>query len=171
MTAALKGGAVDAIIIAPHLAKALLAAGDAKFLGWYSDFDEYQFGALFAGSRVVANRRASVERFVRAYQKGTAEFAAALLNRDAFGKRVFDANSHAVAALVARHVYPSEPADKAVDLVEASTFYVDAQGRLDVGDVHKQVAWYKGLGLVDPPVDPKAFIDLGFVQGHTNIPQ
>ena len=84
---------------------------------------------------------------------------------------MFDANSHAIAALVARHVYPSEPADKAAALVEASTFYVDSQGRLDVGDIHKQVAWYQGLGLVDAPVDPKAFIDLGFVQGHTNIPQ
>jgi NitT/TauT family transport system substrate-binding protein len=171
MMAAIKGGAVDAVIIAPHLAKALLAAGDAKFLGWYSDFDEYQFGALFAGARVVANRRSTVERFVRAYQKGTAEFSGALLNRDAAGQRVFDANSHAVAALVARHVYPSETADKAVALVDASTYYVDPQARLDIADIHRQVAWYKSQGLVDAPVDPKRFIDLSFVQGHTNIPQ
>jgi ABC-type nitrate/sulfonate/bicarbonate transport system substrate-binding protein len=137
----------------------------------YSDLDEYQFGALFAGSRMVANRRSTVERFVRAYQKGTAEFSGALLNRDAAGQRVFDANSLAIAALVARHVYPSETADKAVALVEASTYYVDPQGRLDVADIHQQVAWYKSQGLVDAPVDPKSFIDLSFVQGHTNIPQ
>ena len=76
-----------------------------------------------------------------------------LLARDANGKRVFDAGSHALAALIAKHVYPTESADKAVALVENSTFYVDPQGRLDVGDIYKQVAWYKGERLVDPPVD------------------
>src|SRR5262249_15220242 len=168
--AALKGNAVDSIIIAPHLAKALVAAGDGKHLAWYSDLDEYQFGALFAPARVVAGRRAAVERFVRAYQHGAADFHAALLRRDANGTRVFDASSHALAALIAKHVYPAEGADKAVALVEASTFYVDPQARLDVGDIHKQVAWYKGERLVDAAVDPKAFIDLSFVQGHTNLP-
>ena len=171
MMAALKGGSVDATIIAPHLAKALIAAGDAKFIGWYSDLDEYQFGALFTAPKLVGTRRGTVERFVRAYQRGASDFADALLKRDAGGKRVFDAASHAVAALVAKHVYPSEPADKAVALVEASTFYVDRQGRLDVGDIYKQVAWYKSQGLVDASVDPGMFIDLGFVEGHTNVPQ
>ena len=57
MTAALKGNQVDAIIIAPHLAKQLLAAGDAKLLGWYSDFDEYQFGALFASPKLRRQAR------------------------------------------------------------------------------------------------------------------
>jgi len=170
MTAALKGGSVDAIIIAPHLAKALVAAGDAKLIGWYSDLDEYQFGALFAGSKVIATRRPTVEKFVRAYRKGTAEFAGALLNRDAAGQRVFDARSHAVAALVAKHVYPSEPADKAVALVEASTFYVDPQARLDVADIDKQVAWYKSQGLVDAGVDPAGFIDLSFLEGDAKAP-
>src|SRR6266849_476248 len=102
MMAALKGGSVDAIIIAPHLAKALVAVGDAKLIGWYSDLDEYQFGALFAGAKVVGARRGTVERFVRAYQRGAADFSA-LLNRDAAGARVFDATSHGVAALIARH--------------------------------------------------------------------
>ena len=170
MTSALKGGSVDAIIIAPHLAKALVAAGDAKLLGWYSDLDEYQFGALFAGSKVIASRRATVEKFVRAYRKGTAEFAGALLERDTSGQRVFDSRSHAIAALVAKQVYPSEPADKAAALVEASTFYVDPQARLDVADIEKQVAWYKSQGLVDAGVDPASFIDLSFLKGDAKAP-
>jgi NitT/TauT family transport system substrate-binding protein len=85
MLAALKGNQVDAIIIAPHLAKQLLAAGDAKLLGWYSDYDEYQFGALFTSPKLIQGKRATVEKFVRAYQKGAGEFAAALLRRDAAG--------------------------------------------------------------------------------------
>jgi NitT/TauT family transport system substrate-binding protein len=171
MAAALKGNQVDAIIVAPHIAKRLVTAGDAKLLGWYSDMDEYQFGALFTAPKLIGGRRPLVEKFVRAYQQGAADFAAALLKRDDSGNRKFDAASHAVAALIAKHVYPGEPADRAVDLVEASTFYVDPQARLDVGDIHGQIAWYKSQGMVDASVDPVALIDLSFVRGHTNVPR
>jgi len=165
MAAALKGNQVDAIIIAPHIAKQLLASGDAKLLGWYSDLDEYQFGALFTAPKTIASRRPIVQKFVRAYQKGAAEFADALLKRDDSGNRKFDAASHAVAALIAKHVYPSEPPDKAVGLVEASTFYVDPQARLDTADIQAQIAWYKAQGMVDASVDPDALFDLSFVHG------
>jgi len=171
MAAALKGNQVDAIIIAPHIAKQLLASGDAKLLGWYSDLDEYQFGALFTSPKMIDGRRPVVEKFVRAYQRGAADFAAALLKRDDAGNRKFDAASHAVAALIAPHIYPTEPVERAVGLIESSTFYVDPQARLDVGDIHGQIAWYKRQGMVDASVDPKALIDLSFVRGHTNIPR
>jgi NitT/TauT family transport system substrate-binding protein len=168
MAAALTGGQVDAIIIAPHLANALLTSGNAKMLGWYSDLDEYQFGALFASPKMIDTRRGAVEKFVRAYQKGAADVAATLLRKNDAGKRVFDAESHAIAALIAKHVYPADLPDKAVPQVEASTFYVDPQARLDVGDIYNQVAWYKAQGLVDASVEPKAFLDLSFVKGRTD---
>jgi NitT/TauT family transport system substrate-binding protein len=171
MVAALKGNQVDAIIIAPHLAKQLLASGDAKLLGWYSDLDEYQFGALFTSPKTIEARHGVVEKFVRAYQKGAGEFAAALLRRDDSGNRVFNSASHALAAQIAKHVYPSEAQERAISLVEASTFYVDPQARLNVGDIHAQIAWYKQQGMVDAAVDPRALFDLSFVQGHTNVPR
>lgn len=171
MAAALKGNQVDAIIIAPHIAKQLMASGDGNLLGWYSDMDEYQFGALFTSPKMIEGRRAIVEKFVRAYQRGTAEFAEALLKRDDSGNRKLDAASHALAALIAPHVYPSESSERAVALVESSTFYVDPQARLNVGDIYGQIAWYKSQGMVDAAVDPKALIDLSFVRGHTNIPR
>ena len=55
--------------------------GDAKLLGWYSDLDEYQFGGLFASPKIIESRRGAVEKFVRAYQKGAAEFAGAMWRR------------------------------------------------------------------------------------------
>lgn len=171
MMAALKGNQVDAIIIAPHLARELIAAGDAKLLGWYSDLDEYQFGGLFTSPRMIASRRATVEKFVRAYSNGAAQFAAALLRRDDSGNRKFDANAAQVAALVAKHVYPGEPPDRAVRLVESSTFYVDPQARLDVGDIYAQVAWYKAQGMVDASVDPRALVDLSFLNGPIDLPR
>jgi len=165
MAAALKSGQIDAVIIAPHLAKALVASGDAKLLGWYSDLDEYQFGGLFASPKIIASRRTSVEKFVRAYQKGAADFAAAMLARDGGGKRLFDPTVAApIATMVGKYVYPSDPAADAIAKVEASTFYVDPQARLDVADLENQIAWYKSQGLVDAAVDPNAFIDLSFVK-------
>lgn len=172
MSAALKGGTVDAIIIAPHIARALIAAGDAKLIGWYSDVDEYQFGALFASPKAIADRRAAVEKFVRAYQKGASEFAEAMLKLDPSGKRTFDpGKADPIAMAVAKYVYPSDQPAAAVERVKAASYYMDPQARLDVGDIYNQVAWLKAQGLVDAAVDPKTFLDLSFVQGHTNLPR
>ena len=41
-----------------------------KLVGWYSELDEIQFGALFASSKMIATRRAAIEKFVRAYRRG-----------------------------------------------------------------------------------------------------
>jgi NitT/TauT family transport system substrate-binding protein len=168
MAAALKTGQVDSIIIAPHLARAMTENGDAKPIARYSDIDEYQFGGLFTTPKAIAARRPMLEKFVRAYQKGAQDYFGALLRRDADGRRVFDAASAEAAAMIAKYVYPSEPAQKAATLVEASAFYVDPQARLDVADVLKQIAWYKAQGLVGPEVDGRASLDLSFVKGHFN---
>ena len=66
--------------------------------------------------------------------------------------------------MVGKYVYPSDPAADAIAKVEAATFYIDPQARLDVADLENQIAWYKSQGLVDAAVDPNAFIDLSFVK-------
>ena len=171
MVAALKGAQVDAIIIAPHLAKPLLTAGEAKLLGWYSDFDEYQFGGLFAATKTLQQKRDLTQRFVKAYQKGCADYAEAFMKKDAAGARVFDEKSNAAAKLITKYVYPSEPEDKGIALVKASAFPADPQARLDVSDIYKQIDWMKAEKLVDASVDPKITLDLSFIDGHTNVPK
>jgi NitT/TauT family transport system substrate-binding protein len=171
MVAAIKGAQVDAIIIAPHLAKPLIDAGDVKFLGWYSDYDEYQFGGLFANTKTVQQRRELAQRFVKAYQKGTADYAAAFMQKDAQGNRKFDAVSDAAAKIITKIVYASEPEEKGVALVKASAFPADAQARLDVSDIYKQVDWMKAEKLVDANADAKSMLDLSFVDGHFNVPK
>ena len=171
MIAAIKGAQVDSIIIAPHLAGPMTAAGDVKMLGWYSDYDEYQFGGLFANSKTILQRRELTQRFVRAYQKGCADYAAAFMQKDEKGERKFDAVSEAAAKIIAKVVYPSTPEAQAIALVEASAFPADPQARLDVADIYKQVEWMKSEKLVDANADAKTMLDLGFVQGHFNVPQ
>lgn len=171
MVTALKGGQVDAIVIAPHLAKPLVAKGDAHLIGWFSDLDEYQFGGLFTATKTAQDKRDLTQRFVKAYQKGLADYAAAFLDKDASGKRVFGEAADKAAAQIAKYVYPSDAPEAAIKKVEGAAFYVDAQGRLDVGDIYKQIAWLKEQKLVDASVDPKTVMDLSFVEGHTNIPK
>ena len=56
-------------------------------------------------------------------------------------------------------------------LVDQALRLVPGDLARDVGDIYEQVAWLKAQGLVDASVDPKTFIDLSFVQGHTNVPK
>ena len=169
MVAALEGGHIDSIIIAPHIAKPLIAEGKAKLIGWYSDFDEYQFGGVFTATKTAQGRRDLTQRFVRAYQKGDADYASAFMKKDASGARIFDATSDAAAKLITKYVYPSEPEDKGIALVKASAFPADPQARIDVADIYKQIDWMKSEKLVDAAVDPKQTLDLTVVEGHTNI--
>ncbi len=69
MVAAIKGSQVDAIIIAPQLAKPLIDSGDAKLLARMSDIADYQFGGLFTATATIKDKRATVEKFVRAYRR------------------------------------------------------------------------------------------------------
>jgi len=48
--------------------------------------------------------------------------------------------------------------------------FVDAEGRLNVGDVYNQVAFWKSQGRVDKSVDAKSILDLSFIKGHFNLP-
>ncbi len=168
MVAALKSNQVDAIIIAPHLAKPLVEKGEAKRLGAVSEVAEYQFGGLFTSTKSIETRRAIVEKFVRAYQKGAADYNRALVSKDASGQIVHLPDSDAIAAIVGKYVYPNEPAEKAAALVKGSAFFVDAQARIDVADIVQQVSWLKEQKLVDESVEAKSVLDLSFIKGHLN---
>ena len=164
MIAAFKSGQVDGMIIAPQFAKPLIASGDATLLGWYSDFDEYQFGALFTGAKTIANRRPLVERFVRAYRKGAAAYADAFTRKDAGGALLADDKAKAAAAEIIRFVYPGESPDVATPKILASIFYADPAATIDETDIARQVAWMKSEKLAEPGVEAAAILDQSFTK-------
>ena len=153
---------VDAAIMPSLYARELLMANQAKFLGWYSELDEQQLGALFVSKKMLETRRAAVEKFVHAYRRGAADYAAALLRKDRSLKRVSDIKSKEAATTIARYVYPDR-ADAAAT-VELGAYYIDPQARLDVADVARQIAWYKSQGLIDKAVDARTVVDASFVK-------
>lgn len=152
-------GEADATILPAQYARELLTANQAKLVAWLSEIDEPQVGALFASAKTLAKRE-TVEKFLRAYRKGAADYASALMRNDKYSKRVTDAKSKAAAAAIARYVYPNR-ADGAAT-VEASVYYMDPQAKLDSGDLERQVEWYKAQGLIDSTVNVRSVMDLSF---------
>jgi NitT/TauT family transport system substrate-binding protein len=154
---------VDAAIMpAPH-ARELLAANQAKLVGWYSELDEQQFGALFVSTKMIGTRRGVVEKFIRAYRRGTADYAEALLRKDRNSKRTSDTRSHEAATTIARYVYPDR-GDGGAAAVEAAAYFIEPQAGLDVEDIERQIAWYKTQGLIDKSVNVREVVDPSFIK-------
>jgi NitT/TauT family transport system substrate-binding protein len=140
----------------------LLAANRAKLVGWYSELDDLQFGALFVSTKMIATTRTVVEKFVKAYRRGVADYSAALLRKDIHSKRTSDLKSHEAATAIARYVYPDRSDGAA--MVEANAGFIELQAQLDPADIERQVAWYKGRGLIDKNVNARDVIDPSFVK-------
>jgi NitT/TauT family transport system substrate-binding protein len=161
---AIESGKADAAILPSQAVRSLLASNQAHFIGWLSEIGEPQTGALFASVAAIESKRAAVEKFVRAYRRGVAEYAAALLRHDRFAKRVLDAQSRAAAGIIARYVYPDISTGAAI--VEASAPFIDPKARIDVADIERQLAWYQARGFVDKTVQARDIVDASFAAGN-----
>lgn len=160
MVAAVKTNQVEASILPPHIAGPMAARGEIKILAPLSDIADYQYGALFASPKLIAENRALALKFVRAYQRGLKDYNDALMRVDASGKRVTDEAATTAAEQIGKYVYPSDPPAEAAKKVISSAVYCDPTGKLDMANVEKQIAWYKKEKLVDASVDATRFVDL-----------
>jgi len=164
MAAAFKGAQVDATIAPVTVARQLEAEGAGKIIGWVGDETPWQLGALFTSPKLIAEKRATVEKFVRAYSKGARDYHLAFNARDK-GQEVRGPGYDETIAIL------SKVLEQPVERVRVGLPYVDPEARLNVGDVYNQVAFWQGQGLVDRTVDAKAILDLSFVKGHFNLPK
>jgi NitT/TauT family transport system substrate-binding protein len=167
VTAALKGEQVDGVLLPANNAYALEKDGSGKIIGWVNEETPWQLGALFAGTRVIEQRRATVEKFIAAYVKACADYGDAFLKRDASGKRVFGEKADALIPMIQKYVEPKPSADQ----VKASASYIDSKGRLLVKNIYDQVAWYQAQGMVARDVDAAKILDLSFVPEHLDLPK
>ena len=164
LVSAVRGSQVEAAILPATAATPLLESGDAVLLGW-ADETPYQVAAVFTSPRAIETRRPALERFTRAYARGAEAFHATFLTRGADGRVAQGPETERYLGILAKYT------GQAVGPLRASIPYIDPKGRLLVGDIHRQVAWYKGQKLVDAATDPKAVLDLTFVEGHFDVPR
>ncbi|HVR28481.1 MAG TPA: ABC transporter substrate-binding protein [Thermoanaerobaculia bacterium] len=168
VVAALRGGRIDAALLPGHLAHPLVGEGVGRILGWAGDETPWQLGAVFTSPRTLERRRATVEAFLRAYRRGAAVYqevlrggrtptagvaagsAAGASTGATAGQRSAAAPTAAARALAEelRRFIPSP-----VEEILAGAPVVDPEGRLAVGDVRDQVAWFQARGLVDRGVE------------------
>jgi NitT/TauT family transport system substrate-binding protein len=165
MASAVEGNQVDGALMPASVAVPLIEKGKAHLLGWVGKETPWQLGALFTSPRMVQEHRAIVEKFVRAYQKGAQYFYDQLLAKDASGKVVGGPERGDALAIIAKYVN-AKP-----EQVAKSIAFIDPQGRLLVGDVYHQVAWYQAQGLLDKSINAKSFLDLSFIKGHFDVPK
>ena len=165
MAAAFKGGQVDSILAPATMARSLEADKAGRILGWVGDETPWQLGALFTSPRMIDTRRPTVERFVRAWQQATRDYNRAFNAKDSSGQVVKGPGYDEILAIVAKAM--EQPPER----VAIGLPFIDAEARLDVGDIHSQVAFWQAQAQVDRTVDAKSVLDLSFVQGHMNVPK
>jgi NitT/TauT family transport system substrate-binding protein len=159
---AIVNGEADAAILPAQYAHELLTSNQGKLVAWVSEVDEPQLGALFASANTIATKRATIDKFLRAYRRGAADYTAALMRLDKYSKRVVDARSHAAAVSIASYVYPGK--SDGATTVESGVFYMDPQARLDAADIERQIEWYKAQNLIDRDVAARNVVDTSFIK-------
>ncbi len=149
------GGQADAGVVPALPLMPSISRGDVKLMGYIGDETPWQIQAIFTSGKIAAERRDTVERFLRAYRKGSKELHDAFTAAD--GTRQDGPTALEIETIIAKY------ASQTVQQVQASIPYVDAEGRLDVADVRHQIAWYKAQNMVKGAVDADAVIDQRYV--------
>jgi NitT/TauT family transport system substrate-binding protein len=163
MVAAFKGGTVDGALYPVTTWRQVEAEAGGHLIAWVGDEAPWQLGGVFTAPKTITERRPMVEKFIAGYQRGAAAYSEAFGKREN-GKLVPGLGYEELLGILATALKQS-PA-----LVAAGLPYVDPQGRLDVGDIYKQVQLWQAQGQVARDADPKTFVDLTFVKGHLNVP-
>lgn len=161
MVAALKSGQVDAMIMVPHIAKPLVESGAAKELGWLYDYAEYQISTLFTSVDNIENNRDMVERFIRAYAKGIAEF-----NRVMLAENPDPVELDEMTRMIAKYVAPDKPYEEAMASVQMGAMNLNEGLALNMTDVAAQMQWFKDQNLVDSDLAVDQLVDDSFVETY-----
>ncbi len=163
MVAAFKGGQVDAAVFPITTFRQVESEGSGKPIAYVGDEVPWQLGAVFTSPRTIVERRPMVEKFLVGYRRGAAAY------HEAFGKRVdgklIPGPNYDEMIGILSNVLKQPP-----DRVALGLPFIDPLGRLDVGDIYKQVAFWQSTGQVSRDANPKSFIDLSFIDGHFNVP-
>jgi NitT/TauT family transport system substrate-binding protein len=157
MIGAVKSGQIDVMMMVPHIAIPLDKAKAAKIIGWMSDLGPYQVTTIFTSAKNTTDRQVQVKRFMRAYKKGIADYRAVMLNQ-----KKDPAATEAMVKLIHKYVYADRPYDKAAPGIKAGAVYINEGAALDVGNVKKQLDWFKAQGLVKSNMTYKDLIATGY---------
>ena len=157
---ALKSGQVDAWSIVPHIAGALDGSGGAKIIGEVADYlPDYQVTTVFTSAANAADRRDLVERFLRGYSKGVADYNAALVDRSEG-----DAAAEDMTRLIHLYVYNDQPYEKAAGSIQSGAMRLQPNAKMNLASVRHQLEWFQSEGLVSDAITLDMLVDQSFVE-------
>jgi NitT/TauT family transport system substrate-binding protein len=156
MISAVTGGQIDVIGITGSQATPSLQRGDARLMGWVGDEVGYQSTTVLVTRKMADEQRDKLIRFMRAEQKGVDDYHAAFATADE--KRGDQATAPAILTILSHYI--GQPPEQ----VDAGISYVDPKMRVDVKDVHRQIAWFKAHRMVKPEIDADAIVDLRYIK-------
>lgn len=155
MISAVTGGTADSFLGPATPIVPVTRRGDAKLLGFSGDEVKWQLGTIYTAGTTANDRHEVIERFLAAYRKGIHDYDDAFV--DASGTRRDSADAPAILDILAKHL------DQTPEALKPALGYVNAEGKLDVKDILRQIAWYKSQGMIKPDVNAEATIDKRYV--------
>jgi NitT/TauT family transport system substrate-binding protein len=158
--AALSRGEVDAAALPFATALQLYSSGKAAFLIRLSDLIESQQGVVFTRAKIAAANRSSVEKFIRAYQRGVAEYDLTFQQRDDEGTVLAGPRFWDYLSLIAGQ------ARMPPELLQYALPYCDHLARLDVADIENQLKFWQSKGLIADSIISADLLDLSFIGSH-----
>jgi NitT/TauT family transport system substrate-binding protein len=153
--AALSRGDIDAALLPFPVALQSARAGEPLLR--LSDFALWQQSVVFTTAAHVAARRDLVERFMRAYQRGTADYQLNFLHYDDAGDFIAGPQYDRYADLIARQAHV------AAAMLARTKTYCDRRANLDVADIEKQVKFWQDQGRLDRRIAAADLLDLSFI--------
>jgi NitT/TauT family transport system substrate-binding protein len=155
VASAIIGGQPDIGLTTSTSILQIVAAHQARLLGWVGDETPWQVSAIFVATKTANERRPMLEAFLRAYKRGAHDYYAAFTGSD--GKRKNGLSAGATIAILAK--YLDQPAAQVAQAIG----FVDPEARLDVADVLHQVEWFKTQRMLPADAKGAAMIDQRYV--------
>jgi NitT/TauT family transport system substrate-binding protein len=152
---ALAGGSVDASSSPSTAFAPVIARGDAKLLAYVGDETPWQAGIVYATKKTADERRATVEKVLRALKHAMRDYHDAFTGSDE--RRKDGPTAPEILAILSKQL--NQPPEQ----VARAIAYVDRDGRVDVNDLRHQVAFLRAQGLIKGNVDLDAIIDKRYV--------
>jgi NitT/TauT family transport system substrate-binding protein len=149
------GGTVAAAVLPVSPVEPAITKGNVKILVEMSDIWKNSAGAvLFTSTKNANERGALIKRFLTAYRQGLQDFHDAFTGPD--NQRRDGPLAPVILPIMAdfTHVTPDE--------FDRTTPYADAQGRMQLADMNRQIAWFRAQGLMKADVHAADIIDMRY---------
>jgi NitT/TauT family transport system substrate-binding protein len=160
---ALSRGEIDAALL-PYAAT-IHAARPGQSLLLLSDLAAWQQGVVFTTATTIATRRDLTARFMRAYQRGTADYQFNFLAYDDAGDFIPGPHYDEYLHLIARQLRIPP------DLLAVTKTYCDRRANLDAADIEKQIRFWQEQRRLDRRIAAADLMDLSFIGEETIAPQ